>query len=593
VTSIKETASTNFGQNASVTPLETTAHQLRSLIAAVWRGGNRRSLLLLTMGAMAVISATALGQIRLNAWNKPFYDAIARKDLDTFLSQLFIFALIVAVLLVLNVSQAWLHQMIRLKLREWLTHDLIAQWLQQKREFRITRVADIGANPDQRIHQDGQHLTDLSTDLGVGLFQSSILLASFIGVLWVLSGGVVLTIAGHGIIIPGYMVWAALLYAATGSWLSWRAGRPLMALNTSRYAREAVLRAALVRTHGRAHCVALYGKERDEQRYLFADLMAVLGVMRQIIGASVRLTWVTAGYGWIAIVVPILVASPGYFGGELSFGELMMVVGAFYQVQQALRWFVDNVGAIADWRATLLRVMSFRDALMALELLEERGERIELAEDPAGHLRFEGLSVMTPTGPAHLAEGDIEVKPGERVLVVGKPASGKTTLFLTIAGLSPWGTGRILLPRASSMAFLSQRPYVPPGTLREALGTPVAGHGTDAELVAALRRVGLGHLSHSLDQIERWGEELTIVEQHRLAVAHVLLTRPQWVISDEALDVLDDDASEGILSIFRQELVGTAVLSFARRQSSNHFYTRLLHLVGPPERSSPVVANAS
>jgi len=305
---------------------------------------------------------------------------------------------------------------------------------------------------------------------------------------------------------------------------------------------------------------------------------------RQIIVASFRLSWVTAGYGWAALVVPILVASPGYFGGNLSFGELMMVVGAFQQVQQALRWFVDNVGTIADWRATLLRVTSFRDALTLLDGWEKGGDRIEFAEDPTGRLRFENLSINTPVGPARLAEGDVEVKPGEHVLVVGKPASGKTTLFLAIAGLSPWGTGRIFLPRVSSMAFLSQRPYLPPGSIRDALGTPHRDLATDAEIVAALKRVGLGELSRSLDVIERWGEELTVVEQHRLVVARVLLTRPQFVISDDALDVLDDDVSHGILSIFEKELSGAAVLSFARHPSSSGFYTRVLHLIGPPER---------
>ena len=313
------------------------ASQLHSLVAALMSSASRRSLLFLMVGIAAVVGATALGQIRLNAWNKPFYDAVAQKDVASFLIQLLTFAVIVSVLLMLNVSQGWLQQTIKLKLREWLTQDLLAHWLQQKREFRITRISDFGSNPDQRIHQDGQHLTDLSTDLGVGLFQSSLLLGCFVGVLWVLSAGIVLTVGGRSFAIPGYMVWAALLYAATGSWVSWRFGHPLIALNAERYAQEAEFRAALVRTHEAAHCVALYGKERDEQRHLLSHLTEVLATTRQIIIASVRLSWVTAGYGWAALVVPIVVASPGYFGGKLSFGELMMVVGAFQQVQQALR----------------------------------------------------------------------------------------------------------------------------------------------------------------------------------------------------------------------------------------------------------------
>ena len=574
---------TGFFQEATISRGR-AANQLHSLVAALMSSANRRPILFLMVGISVVVGATAIGQVRLNAWNKPFYDTVAQKDVASFLIQLLTFAVIVSVLLLLNVSQGWLQQTIKLKLREWLTEDLLAHWLQQKREFRITRIGDLGSNPDQRIHQDGQHLTDLSTDLGIGLLQSSLLLAFFVGVLWVLSTGIVITVAGHSFTIPGYMVWAALLYATTGSWVSWRIGHPLVALTAKRYAQEAEFRAALAHTHEAAHCVALYSKERDEQRHLLSHMTDVLATTRQIIVASVRLSWITVGYGWAALVVPIVVASPGYFGGKLSFGELMMVVGAFQQVQQALRWFVDNVGTIADWRATLLRVTSFRDALTLLDGWEKGGDRIEFAEDPTGRLRFENLSINTPVGPARLAEGDVEVKPGEHVLVVGKPASGKTTLFLAIAGLSPWGTGRIFLPRASSMAFLSQRPYLPPGSIRDALGTPHRDLATDAEIVAALKRVGLGELSRSLDVIERWGEELTVVEQHRLVVARVLLTRPQFVISDDALDVLDDDVSHGILSIFEKELSGAAVLSFARHPSSSGFYTRVLHLIGPPER---------
>lgn len=561
-------------------------HQFRAFIHALWSGEHRTPILLLALGMAAVICATALGQVRLNAWNQPFYDAVARKDVTGFLDQLLVFGVIVSVLLVLNVAQGWLQQMIVLKLRQWLTRDLIAQWLEDKRALRITRIGDIGANPDQRIHQDGQHLTELSAGLGIGLFQSSLLLASFVGVLWVLSSGIVLVVNGTAYSVPGYMVWCALLYAATGSWLSWRIGRPLVSLNAERYAREAEFRSTLVRTHEHAEGIALSGYEQEESEHLLANFAAVVEIARRIIRANVRLTWVTASYGWLALVVPIVVASPGYFGGKLSFGELMVVVGAFYQVQQALRWFVDNAALIADWRATLFRVMSFRNALFALDRFEEGGNRIELAANPDGQLRLENLKVMTPAGAAYIAEGDVAVKPGERVLIVGEPGGGKTTLFLAIAGLSASGSGRILLPAATSIAFLSQRPYVPPGSLRDALRLSVPGDETDAARAAALARVGLGHLAQALDRVERWDTELTTGEQHRLACARLLLGKPQWVISDNALDLLDEDFSETILSIFDRELAGAAVLSLAPRKSASGFYGRVLNLIGP-ERLAP------
>ena len=285
MTSIQETA---LPTDAPAQPEPTAASQFRALLKAFWAGEGRTGILLLAIAIVAVIVATAFGQVRLNAWNQPFYNAVARKDVAAFLDQVVVFGMIVSVLLVLNVAQGWLQQMMKLKLREWLTRDLIGQWLQQRRAFRISRVGEIGTNPDQRIHQDGQRLTELCADLGIGLFQSGLLLASFIGVLWVLSSGIVLTINGQDYTIPGYMVWCALLYAATGSWISWLVGRPLVVLNASRYAREAEFRSALVRTREHADGIAFYGDESREKQGLLAEFGTVLLAMRKIVTAAVR-----------------------------------------------------------------------------------------------------------------------------------------------------------------------------------------------------------------------------------------------------------------------------------------------------------------
>ena len=307
----------------------------------------RTTLLLLGVAIIAVIGATAFGQVRLNAWNQPFYDALAHKDLRGLLDQLMVFGVIAGGLLVLNVAQAWLNQTTKVKLREWLVCDLFDEWLKPRRAFYLVNAGERGINPDQRIHEDARHLTELTTDLGIGLLQSSLLLGSFIGVLWILSQNVTFHVSGRSFGIPGYMVWCALLYAGTASWLSWLVGRPLIELNSERYAREADLRFALMRLNEHSDSVALYGGEQDEKRRLTAELKNVLRAMRRIVGATTQLTWVTAGYGWLTIIAPIVVASPGYFGGDLSFGALMMVVGAFIQVQQALRWFIDNSSTIS------------------------------------------------------------------------------------------------------------------------------------------------------------------------------------------------------------------------------------------------------
>ena len=483
--------------------------QLSMMARAFMASAQRTKLIMLAVAIAVVIGATAYGQIRLNAWNQPFYDALARKDFKAFLAQLLVFAIIASGLLILNVAQNWLNQMTKLKLREGLVNDLIDQWLEPRRAFRLAGAGEIGVNPDQRIHEDARHLTELSTDLGIGLFQATLLLASFIGVLWILSDSVVFTFQGRSFSIPGYMVWCALLYAATGSWLSFRVGRPLIPLNAERYAREADLRFALVRVNEHTDGIALYGGEEDEKQHLRGNLDRVLAVMRKLVTGVMRLTWVTAGYGWFAIVAPILVAAPGFFGGDMTIGGLMVVVGAFTQVQQALRWFVDNFNTIADWLATLRRVASFRRALVDMDKMGHETGRIEFVDPSNGKAIFENLTLALPGGGAALDEAHVEIARGERVLIVGEAGAGLTTLFRAIAGLWPWGSGRIGLPSSEGLMFMPQRPYLPLGALREALAYPSAPTTfPDDALVAACNRVGLAHLASELDRSANWDSEL-------------------------------------------------------------------------------------
>jgi vitamin B12/bleomycin/antimicrobial peptide transport system ATP-binding/permease protein len=342
------------------------ASHIWSMLQAFWSSKARTKILAYLLVLVVVISVTIFGQLRLNAWNRPFYDAIAQKNVENFLIQLGVFCIIAGILLVLNVGQAWLTQAIKLKFRKGIVVDLLDEWL--PRAHRLTHAGAIGANPDQRIHEDAHHLADLCADLGIGLFQSSLLLAAFIGVLWKLSENFGLVWHHHRLPIPGYMVWCALLYAIAASFLSWRVGKQLIPLNADRYAREAEFRFSLVYLN--EHIEEFNGDAIYQKPKLLADLRNVLRVWWRIVNASARLTFVTAGYGWFTTIAPILAAAPGYFRGNLTFGQLMMVAAAFCQVQTSLRWFIDNFGLIADWRATLLRIAEFRAALIGLTEVE-------------------------------------------------------------------------------------------------------------------------------------------------------------------------------------------------------------------------------
>ncbi|MGD9919443.1 MAG: ABC transporter ATP-binding protein/permease [Paenirhodobacter sp.] len=564
--------------------VENIRADVRQMARAFLASPRRNGLFALAGGIVAVIGVTAYMQIRLNAWSQPFYDALTRKDMAGFLRQLLVFAVIAGILLALNVTQRWLNQRTRLELRRGLVEDLFAEWLAPLRAFRLSNAGAIGTNPDQRMAADAQHLTDLTTDLGVGLLQAGLLLFSFIGVLWRLSDGMSVTIGSFVFAPPGYMVWCALLYAGGASLASWAVGRPLVRLNADHYAREADFRFELVRASESIEAITIYGGERPARARLLETFGTIYVVLRRIVGAVTRLTWVTAGYGWFTLVAPILVAAPTYFSGQMSFGELMMIVGAFNQVQSSLRWFVDNFAAVADWQATLMRVAGFRRAVIEMDDLGAEAGRIVITETAGPELVFAGLKVAGPAGSVSLTEERIALRPGERILIEGAHGEGKTLLFRALSGLWPWGEGAITRPAKDRVLFLPSRPYVPSGSLRDCVAYPYPGSSIeDARIAAALADVGLGRLAGDLDTVHRWDRHLSENEKHCLSFARVILHRPDWVVIDDALNLVARSTRRQIETIFMERLTSTGVVTIGHDGGQPGFYTRTVGLRRDPQ----------
>jgi putative ATP-binding cassette transporter len=556
--------------------------QLKIMAAALWAAQVRNALFLLWGALFLVIAATAYGQIRLNAWNQPFYDALSHRNFAQFLHQLGIFGLIAGILLVLNVGQRWLGETLKIKLRQGLVLDLVQNWLVPRRAFRLANAGPMGVNPDQRMHEDARHLTELSTDLGIGLLQSSILLGSFVAVLWNLSNNFSFHVAGRVFAIPGYMVWAAVLYSGTASLLSYWVGRRLVDRNAQRYAREADLRFSLVRVNEHIDAIALASGEPDEARRIDTDLMAVLAATARLVTGLTNLTWVTAGSGWLTLVAPILVAAPLYFAGNLTFGGLMLASGAFIQVQSSLRWFVDNFSTIADWRATLLRVAGFRRAVIGTDVMHDVESRIVYKAGEPGKVDFYDLEIASPSGCTMLQEKTVHIKSGERVLVVGESGTGKTLLFRALAGLWPWGSGTVIHPPSQERMYMPRTPYLPPGTLREVLAYPLPADKFESDAFSgALVRLKLERLLPMLDTSLRWDRELSDDEQQSLAFARVRLHGPPWVLIDEVFDSLEDDALALVIDIFTKDLAQTGVLHIGR-SDAHDFFSRVLHLIKDP-----------
>jgi len=567
------------------------AKDLYRILREMLRGRTGWPVARLALAIFVVLIGNMFGQVRLNEWNGAFFDAVEKRNSVAFLSQLVVFLIIIAGLLALVVTQTWLQERLKIRLRERLTHTLFDVWLQPARAYQLGHVGPAGSQADQRLQEDCRLFSEFTTELGVGMLQALLLLVSFLGVLWTLSSYASFEFEGREIVIPGYMVWVAVAYASIGSGLTWLVGRPLIRLNTERYAREADLRFAIVRVTESAESVALYSGEPDERRNLNSFLDAVLLSTRRLSGALARLTWITSGYGWLGIVVPILAAAPGYFTGRLSFGEMMMVVGAFNQVQGSLRYFVDNFPKIADWRSALLRVATFREAALELDRSVEINRRIEIGPHPEGGLSFDNLSIALSDGSIIIEDANAEIRIGERVLIVGATGSGKSTLFRAIAGLWPWGSGRIRTPKPVEMMFLPQRPYLPLGTLRAALCYPTAPDAFETDVVqSALERCGLNEFLGSLDETRRWDQSLSLGQQQRVAFARVILHKPHWVFMDEATSALDDESQEFMLSLFDNELVDASVLSIGHRPGLDAFHTRTL-LIRKTSEGAVLLAN--
>ncbi len=567
--------------------------QIGLIVHSILRSPVGKKVMLLMAAIILVVAATAYGQIRLNGWNKPFYDALSRRDLRDFLFQLGVFFLIAGFLLAFNVAQRWLVETLELRLREGLVRSLLKDWMLPHRAFWLANAGPMGVNPDQRIHEDARKLCELSADLGVGLLQAAILFFTFAGVLWVLSTDFVFHVGDRDYTVPGFMVWAAIAYASAGSLLSYWVGRGLIARNAERYAREADLRFSLVRVNEHVDDISLAAGEGDEKRRIELHLRNVLNATRRIVIGHANLTWVTAGFGWVTIVAPILVAAPLYFNGKVSFGGLMMAAGAFSQAQSSLRWFIDNFSAIADWRATLLRVASFRHAVSVTH--EPRGfeSRIVYAEGEPGKISIDDLEIVSAANADMLKETSVMVQSGERVLILGAPGTGKTQLFRALAGLWPWGSGRITRPKGEQIFYLPRGiPYMPRGSLREVLAYPLKAESFgESAFARALYRLGLERLAPLFDSTRRWDRELSQDEQLRLAIARILLQDPPWVLIDGTFGLLEDDVLEQVIDVFADELQHTGIIHIGGPAQAHPLFTRTLHLVKAPRtRKSAVPA---
>lgn len=531
-------------------------------------------------GLLTVIIGLNLGHVYilvlLNQWNNRFYNALQTLNREEFFSALGEFALLAAAYILVAVYQIYLRQMLEINWRRWLTEDYLQAWLSERAYYRL-QILDTGTdNPDQRISEDLRLFTSYTLRLSLGLLRSVVTLVSFIAILWRLSGELTVPIGSWQMVIPGYLVWAAVGYAIVGTWLTVKIGRPLVGLNFNQQRYEADFRFSLIRLRENSESVAFYGGESQERVHFLDRFRLVFANFRQLMVQQKKLTWFTSGYFQIAIIFPYVVAGPRYFAGQIQLGGLMQIASAFGRVQDALSFIVDTYPELAEWRAVVNRLLGFENHIREVHSLPG-GIQVKRTENPA--LRARGLDVNLPNGEALLRSIHLDIEPGDSLLITGASGCGKSTLMRSIAGLWPFGSGCIAIPEDKKIMFVPQRPYMPLGTLRDALLYPHAnGIVNDASIRTVMVHCGLEEFVDKLDQSDNWSHILSLGEQQRIAFARMLLTKPDWLFLDEATSALDEPTERQLYRLLREKLPYAAIISIGHRNTLHSFHSKKLNL---------------
>ena len=556
------------------------------MAAPYWRSEDRWA----ARGLLVVVVALNLGivylNVLLNQWNNGFYNALQDKNYAVFVHQLVRFSWLAGFYIVVAVYQLYLNQMLQIRWRRWLTERYLQAWLADGAYFRMQLAAGETDNPDQRIAEDLQLFVSGTLALAIGGLRAVVTLVSFVAILWGLSGSVTIPLGRFSVILPGYMVWTALVYAIIGTWLTNRIGRPLVRLNFDQQRYEADFRFGLVRFRENAEGVALYHGETDELRGFRKRFGAVVQNFWDIMRRQKRLTWFTAGYAQAAVIFPFIVAAPRYFRDVIHLGGLMQTATAFGQVQDSLSFIVSSYTDIAAWRAVVERLLGFERALEDVRSEAATGGGIVFADGDAARLALEDVELDLPGGQRLIAGVNLGFRRGDTALLSGPSGAGKSTLIRAIAGIWPFGRGEIRVPRGARLLVLPQKPYLPIGSLRDVVSYPrPAGGVDDALLREALEAVGLPGLAGRLDEDGHWALRLSPGEQQRIAFARVLIQKPDWLFLDEATSAVDEATEARLYHLLRERLPGTALFSVGHRGTLRPLHGR--ELVVRSEQSGP------
>ncbi|MPY76751.1 MAG: ABC transporter ATP-binding protein/permease [Alphaproteobacteria bacterium] len=537
---------------------------------ARWAGGVLTALLVALTAAQVVIA------IAFNLWYEKLFSALEQRALAQFLLLIAVLGLIIAGSAGITATHLWVKRRIQVSWRDWLSHRIVNEWMTSGRHYQVAQIPGDHDNPDGRIAEDARITTEYAVDLAHSLFYCLLLLVSFTQILWTLSGPPLVRLGDVDLYLPGHMVWIALVYSAIGSTVALILGWPLVRAANARQTAEANFRFGLVRARENSLAIALLSGETDERRNLYDLFRGAVAAWNRQTAALMRIFLFSSSWSVLSQVFPILVSAPRYIVGAITLGVLMQTAQAFQQMVSALSWPIDNLSKSAEWRASVERVLGLHDAIESLTRQAGSAGHPMIAREPLGRpaLAFQDCAIDEPDGREAVARFRIEIAAGERVLVSGDPGSTEK-LFKAVAGLWPWGSGRIGLPSDGPIFFMPHRPYVPLGTLRDTVCYPTDPRacGDDA-IRRALRRVGLDELAERLDDRERWDDTLPAAELQRLAFARLLIHTPRWIFLQDATDSLSPENEVVMMELLHDAFPEAAVITIGQPSIFGGLYKR-------------------
>ncbi|MFZ0650644.1 MAG: ABC transporter ATP-binding protein/permease [Pseudolabrys sp.] len=548
-----------------------------------WGNSGHRIAWFGSVGLLLLIVFYVAVQYGINLWNRKIFDAIEKRDSATVLWLSAAFFPLAFTSVALGVAQVFARMGIQRRWRAWLTDNVVSRWLNHGRYYQLNLVAGDHKNPEYRIAEDLRIATDAPVDFIAGVTSALLSAATFIVVLWTIGGALSVSLAGTTLTIPGFLVVAAVAYAALASTAMAVIGRRFVAISENRNQAEAEFRYVLTRVRENGESIALLGGETEERDGIDKSLRGVLGQWARLCGQHMRTTIVSQGSNIIAPVLPVLLCAPKFLDGSMTLGQVMQAASAFTIVQSAFGWLVDNYPRLADWNACARRIASLMMSIDSLERAESGDDIGRIVRGETKDKSMLSLSELTVTlgdGTAVVDQAEVLVEPGERLLVAGDSGSGKSTLVRAISGLWPWGSGRIDIHPDRRLFMLPQRPYVPAGTLRRATAYPgAADDWTTEQIEEALDKVGLTHLKDKIEDEEApWDQTLSGGEKQRLAFARLFLHNPDIVVLDEATSALDAKSQDKMMELLIKELPSATLVSVAHRAELEDFHSRKIVL---------------